>query len=235
MAAAVLGLTLLAYWSLTVYEHVDWLEGEDGLSEWGRWLPSSSEAPQQAQRRGRYDRPSIVASWAVLLPHCSGIGFLRIRHGGDQLGPANIGLWHSGGPGRRQLAGRDHDPQPSGIGHHHFLRVLGQGGCLGRRFPSGRSASPEAKHHDESSFALPGTDPDTADDHDLAGRSRLGPRQHLQVDYGSLRLRSPRVRVPEVLLDLCIVLYTVSNLRTAWALRKANSPQRSPSAQRTSG
>ena len=34
MAAAVLGLTLLAYWSLTAYEHVDWLEGEDGLSEW---------------------------------------------------------------------------------------------------------------------------------------------------------------------------------------------------------
>ena len=41
--------------------------------------------------------------------------------------------------------------------------------------------------------------------------------------------------VPEVLLGLCIVLYTVSNLRTAWALRKANSPQRSPSSQRTSG
>lgn len=34
MAAATLGLTLLAYWSLTAYEHVDWLEGEDGLSEW---------------------------------------------------------------------------------------------------------------------------------------------------------------------------------------------------------
>ena len=31
---SVLAFSLVAHWVLTAYEHVDWLEGEDGVSEW---------------------------------------------------------------------------------------------------------------------------------------------------------------------------------------------------------
>jgi len=59
---SVLAFSLLTHWTLTVYEKVDWLEGEDGVSEWwsvATFLASAAMAAATARYLRRLGHPRL--------------------------------------------------------------------------------------------------------------------------------------------------------------------------------
>ena len=67
--AAVFVFTLLAYWTLTDYADVQWYAGEDGVSEWWSvvaYLASASMAILTARHLGHLGRPRLALAYGLL-------------------------------------------------------------------------------------------------------------------------------------------------------------------------
>lgn len=67
MVAGILAATMLAYLLLTAYEHVDWLEGEDGLSEW--WTVAAYFGGAAA---------AVATAWAVRSAGYRGLSYFHL-------------------------------------------------------------------------------------------------------------------------------------------------------------
>ena len=227
MAAAVLVLTLLAYWSLTAYERLDWLEGEDGLSEWwsvAAYFVGSAAAGATAWAVRSAGHRGLSYFHIALALGCFVFAMEEISWGQRILG---FGTPEALEGGNQQGETTLHNLPEFAI---IIFFALFWGSVAALAGGSLRAALRFREPTTTMNLVLPSLVMAPAlimimiwragADWAPVNISRLIMDRY---DYGP-----QGSEVPEVLLGLCIVLYTVSNLKTALMLR-LNSMQRSRS------
>ena len=217
--SGVLAFSLLAHWTLTVFEDVDWLEGEDGVSEW--WSVAT------------YAVSAVMAAYTAML--------LR-RLGHPRLGVLYVGLavafvfgameelsW-----GQRLLGWST----PAVLGHvneqgetsiHNvtsFNEVMYTVLFLGSALALAGAAMRAVLHHHRrvstADFLLPSLVLSPALLMILIWRAGdlLYPANIPRLVLTYFDLGTQGSEIPEVLLGLCLLLFTLSNLKRVLALHR---------------
>ena len=215
----VLAVSLLTHWTLTVYEEVGWLEGEDGVSEWwsvATFLASAAMAAVTAvylRRLGHHRLGTFHVALAVVFL----LGAMEELNWGQRL----LG-WST-----PEVLNRVNEQGETTI-HNvtSFNDVVYTAMFMGSALALAGSVMRAVLHHHRrvsiADFLLPSLVLSPALLMILIWRAGdlLYPANisRLVLTYFDLGFQGSEI--PEVLLGLCLFLFTLSNLRRVVALRR---------------
>ncbi len=223
VVGVVLTFTLLTHWSLTAYEHVDWLEGEDGLSEW--WSVAAYFFGTAA---------ASATAWALRSAGHRGLSYFHLAlafafflFAMEEIswGQRIVGF------GTPEALGGVNQQGETTIHNLPELAVIIffalfwssvaalAGGSLRAAWRSREPAT-------TMNLVLPSLVLAPALIMIMIWRAGADwvPVNFARLIMDRFSYGPQGSEVPEVLLGLCIVVYTVPNFRRALALRKANNP-----------
>ena len=215
--SGVLAFSLLAHWTLTVFEDVDWLEGEDGVSEWWSVVTYAVSAVMAAFTAGllrRLGHPRLGALY-VALALVFVFGALEEVSWGQRL----LG-WST-----PEVLGRVNEQGETSI-HNvtSFNEVMYTVLFLGSALALAGAVIRAVLHHHRrvstTDFLLPSLVLSPALLMILIWRAGdlLYPANIPRLVLTYFDLGPQGSEIPEVLLGLCLLLFTFSNLRRVMAM-----------------